>query len=86
MLDRTDFDIYQDRLDISRIPKKVLLARYKSHITQLMLLSNTNAAMCLWLQENHAEAWEELLNADLSQVGQPETDAISNQDSGDEEA
>lgn len=80
MLDRTDFDIYQERLDISRIPKKVLLARYKSLISQLMLISNTNAAMCLWLQENHAEAWEELLNADLSQVGQPESDAIDKVD------
>ena len=76
MLDQTDFQIFQGTLDIGRIPKKILLARYKSLISQLMLISNTNSAMCLWLMENHAEAWEELLNADLSQMGQPESEAI----------
>ncbi len=77
MLDQTDFDIFQGRLDINRLPKKVLLGRYKNLITQLMIISNTNTAMCIWLQDNHAEAWEELLNADLSQMGQPESDAIA---------
>ena len=80
MLDQVDFEIFQGRLDISRIPKKQLLARYKNLITQLMILSNTNTAMCIWLQDNHAEAWEELLNADLSQQGQPETDSLDKVD------
>lgn len=66
MLDRTDFDIYNGTLDISRIPKKQLQARFKSLMSQLMILSNTNTKMCMWLMEHQAEVWEELINHDFN--------------------
>jgi hypothetical protein len=66
MLDERDFAIYNGVLDISRVPKKELTARYKSLVTQLMVLSNTNTKMCVWLMENKAEVWEELINHDFN--------------------
>lgn len=65
MLDNTDFGIYNGTLDISRIPKKQLTVKYKGLITQLMVLSNTNTKMCWWLQENHPEIWDALINHDF---------------------
>ena len=79
MLDDIDIRIYQGTLDISRIPKKQLLARYKNLITQGMVLSNSNTRICMFLQEHHAEVWEELINHTFTtpENAEPETDAIS---------
>jgi len=75
MIDETDIAIWQGRLDINRLKKKELTRRYKSLMQQLILLSNSNTQICLWLQTHHSEAWEELLNHDFN-TGQPQTEAL----------
>ena len=66
MLDERDIDIYKGILDISRVPKKELASRYKNLVTQLMVLSNTNTKMCLWMMDNYPDMWEELIGHDFS--------------------
>ena len=85
MLDNTDFGIYNGTLDISRIPKKQLQARFKSIIGQLMILSNTNTKMCWWLQQNHPEIWDALINHDFRNEGDFPSEIPDETTSGEEE-